>query len=73
MNFDYGEKILVYNSGINTLFENLSPGWVLLARVIQRAIQQGRRELDFLRGDEEYKYQFGGKDKYLIKVEIQRS
>jgi hypothetical protein len=70
LNFDYGGKLLVYNSGIKSLFENISPGWVLLSYLIRQAIQEGKKELDFMRGDEPYKYQFGGKDKQLLKIEI---
>lgn len=72
LNFDYENQILVYNSGINPLFENLSPGWVLLGKLIQWAIENGRDELDFMRGDEPYKYQFGGIDKHLLRIEISK-
>ncbi len=34
LNFDYNGKIWVYNSGINPMFENISPGWVLLSKII---------------------------------------
>ena len=40
LNFDYGNKIWVYNSGLDRQFMELSPGWVLLglpAAVGQRA------------------------------------
>jgi CelD/BcsL family acetyltransferase involved in cellulose biosynthesis len=70
LNFDYGGKILIYNSGYNPLFENISPGWVLLCKIIQQAIQRGKSEIDFMRGDEPYKYQFGGKDRNLVALEI---
>jgi CelD/BcsL family acetyltransferase involved in cellulose biosynthesis len=68
--FDFNNQIWVYNSGINPLFENLSPGWVLLSKIIQWAIDNKRTGLDFMRGDETYKYQFGGVDKKVLKVEI---
>jgi CelD/BcsL family acetyltransferase involved in cellulose biosynthesis len=70
LNFDYDGKIWIYNSGINPMFENLSPGWVLLGKLIQWSIQQGRTELDFMRGDEDYKYQFGGIDKNVLRLTI---
>jgi CelD/BcsL family acetyltransferase involved in cellulose biosynthesis len=72
LNFDFDNKILVYNSGINPLFENLSPGWVLLGRIINWAIEQGREGLDFMRGDEPYKYQFGGINKNVVRVQISK-
>jgi CelD/BcsL family acetyltransferase involved in cellulose biosynthesis len=68
LNFDFNNKIWIYNSGINPLFENLSPGCVLLGKLIQWAIQEGKSEVDFMRGDEKYKYQFGGIDKQVTQL-----
>ena len=73
MNFDYDNKIWVYNSGINSLFENISPGWVLLSNIIQWNIEQGKTEIDFMRGDEAYKYQFGAQDKHILRIQIHRN
>ena len=72
LNFDYDDRIWIYNSGIDPLFENLSPGWVLLAHLIKWAIEGGKRGLDFMRGDEDYKYQFGGIDKNVLRLVIER-
>jgi CelD/BcsL family acetyltransferase involved in cellulose biosynthesis len=72
LNFDYGNKIWIYNSGINFIFRELSPGWVLLAYLIQWAIDNGRDTLDFMRGDEVYKYRFGGVNRYVYRVQISR-
>ena len=72
LNFDYNDQIWVYNSGIDPLFENLSPGWVLLGKIIYRAIQEGRTGLDFMRGDETYKYQFGGIEKKILRLQISK-
>ncbi|MGD8626716.1 MAG: GNAT family N-acetyltransferase, partial [Anaerolineae bacterium] len=63
LNFDYGNSILVYNSGYDPMkFRHLSPGIVVTARSIEQAISLGRDKFDFLRGDEEYKYRFGAQD-----------
>ncbi len=72
LNFDYADQIWVYNSGINTLFENISPGWVLLGKIIHWAIENGKNKLDFMRGDERYKYQFGGIDKEVLRLQISK-
>jgi CelD/BcsL family acetyltransferase involved in cellulose biosynthesis len=72
INFDYNQKIWIYNSGINPMFENITPGWVLLGKLIQWGIQSHKTELDFMRGNEPYKYAFGGKDKHVIRMKIQR-
>lgn len=71
--FDYGDDILVYNSGYDPAgVPQLSPGWVLLARLIQHAIILGRRHLDFLQGDEDYKHRFGGVDTPIFRTLIKR-
>lgn len=68
LNFDYGGRIWVYNSGLDQQFRELSPGWVLLARLLQWANENGRSEFDFMRGDEEYKYRFGAINRYVMRV-----
>jgi CelD/BcsL family acetyltransferase involved in cellulose biosynthesis len=68
LNFDYGDAILVYNSGYDpTQHRHLSPGIVVTARCIEYAISLGRRKFDFLRGDEVYKYRFGA-----VETEVRR-
>ena len=69
-NFDYKNKLWGYNSGVGRDFMELSPGWVLLGHQIQWACEHGRTEFDFMRGDEEYKYRFGGVNKYVMRVVI---
>ena len=68
LNFDYKNKLWGYNSGVSREHMELSPGWVLLAHTIQWCCENGRYEFDFMRGDEEYKYRFGGVNKYVLRV-----
>ncbi len=71
--FDYGGDILVYNSGYDPAgVPQLSPGWVLLARLIQHAIRLGRQHFDFLQGNEDYKHRFGGVDTLVFRTIIRR-
>jgi CelD/BcsL family acetyltransferase involved in cellulose biosynthesis len=71
LNFDYGNAILVYNSGYDpTRFRHLSPGIVVSARAIELAISLGRDTFDFLRGDEVYKYRFGAQDTVVWRLLI---
>ncbi len=73
MNFLYNDAVLVYNSGLDpTRYAYLSPGQVLIARLIEKAILDGRRVFDFLQGNEEYKYKLGGKDVSLYTLSAQR-
>ncbi len=72
--FDYNDQILVYNSGYDpAAVPQLSPGWVLLARLIQHAIALGRSHFDFLQGDEDYKHRFGGVDTPVYTTLIERT
>ena len=73
LNFDYKNKLWGYNSGVGREHMELSPGWVLLAHVIQWCCENGRYEFDFMRGDEEYKYRFGGVNKYVIRAKVLKS
>ena len=72
LNFDYLNRIWVYNSGINRRFMDLSAGWVLLGYLLQWANENKRTEFDFMRGDEEYKYRFGGVDRFVMRVKVTR-
>lgn len=70
LNFDYDNKIWVYNSGIDRRFMDLSVGWVLLGYLLEWANQNKRAEFDFLRGDEDYKYKFGGQKRHVMRVKV---
>ncbi len=67
LNFDYNNRIWVYNSGIDPQFFEHSPGWVLLIHLLKWAIENGRFEFDFMRGNEDYKYKFGAIDRRVMQ------
>ncbi|PJF39883.1 MAG: hypothetical protein CUN55_13425, partial [Phototrophicales bacterium] len=69
LNFIYQNEVLVYNSGLNpNIVESGSPGIILLAYLIRHAIEQGYKRFDFLRGNESYKYDMGGKDTRVMNL-----
>ncbi|WP_322800799.1 GNAT family N-acetyltransferase [Thermoflexus sp.] len=72
LDFDYGDRIWLYNAGFHPRFAGLSPGVVLLAYLIRHAIEQGKRVFDFLRGDEPYKFRFGAREVPLYRIVISR-
>ena len=72
LNFDYNNKLWGYNSGVSREHMELSPGWVLLGHVIQWCCENGRYEFDFMRGDEEYKYRFGGVNRFVMRATATR-
>lgn len=72
LSFDYHGRLYLYNSGYDPRFGEWSTGVVLLAERIQAAIGVGLPCFDFLRGDERYKYDFGGQDHFVHRVLIRR-
>ena len=71
--FDDGEAVYYYNAGVEPEARELSPGVVMVACYIQRAIGLGRSRLDFLRGDEPYKYEWGAVDSPIERLLVQRT
>jgi CelD/BcsL family acetyltransferase involved in cellulose biosynthesis len=45
---------------------------VLLGHLLQWANENKRSEFDFMRGDEDYKYRFGGVDRFLVRARLTR-
>ncbi|HJW83018.1 MAG TPA: GNAT family N-acetyltransferase [Anaerolineae bacterium] len=73
LSFDYGDRLMIYNSGYEpSAFLALSPGIVLIARLIEQAIQKRKRAVDFMRGGEEYKYRLGARDTWIHHVSVER-
>jgi len=70
LNFDYQNRIWVYNSGLDRRFMEYSPGWVLLGHLLMWANENKRSAFDFLRGNEDYKYKFGGVDRFVCRVTL---
>ncbi|MGA7105779.1 MAG: GNAT family N-acetyltransferase [Candidatus Deferrimicrobiaceae bacterium] len=68
LQIEWNGALLLYNSGFDPNYREVSPGLVLLARCIEDAIRQGYREYDFLRGRERYKYDLGGRDRIVYRA-----
>ena len=64
----YNDRLWLYNSGWDWEYRDYSPGWVLLANLIKWSTENGIREFDFMRGDEPYKYKFGGIDRHIYRM-----
>jgi CelD/BcsL family acetyltransferase involved in cellulose biosynthesis len=71
--FDAGSHLYLYNSGYDPEFSSLSVGLVSKALVLQWAIENGMAGLDFLRGDEPYKYDLGAKDQQIYTLRLTRT
>jgi len=66
-------QLLLYNSGYEKAYAGLSVGLLSKALALQRAIEQGMRRFDFLRGAEPYKYDLGARDVAVYRCVIRRS
>lgn len=62
MCFDHNNKVYLYHSGYDTQYRSLSVGLLSKALSIKDSIQRGRRQYDFLKGAEAYKYRLGGRE-----------
>ncbi len=72
MSFNFNDRLWLYNSGWEWDFRDYSPGWVLLAHLIRWSIENNQNEFDFMRGNEAYKYKFGGIDRHIYRVVVTR-
>ena len=73
IHFETAGAVLYYNAGIDPAARALSPGVVLLERLVRRAIERGKCRVDLLRGDEPYKYEWGAIDEPVMRVLVRRS
>jgi len=71
--FDDGDAVYYYNAGVDPDARDLSPGVVMVACYVQRAIALGRTRLDFMRGNEPYKYEWGATDSPIERLLVQRT
>jgi CelD/BcsL family acetyltransferase involved in cellulose biosynthesis len=70
--FELDNTFYLYNSAYEPEAARLSPGFVLVAQLVQRSIEDGLHWFDFLRGPERYKYQLGAQALPLNNVRIQK-
>ena len=70
LNFVHGDSVYFYMGGFDDTAQKLRPGSALFALVIQRCIDGGYAEYDFLRGAEPYKYRWRARDVLTQRVVI---
>jgi hypothetical protein len=68
--FENEKEILLYNSGYDPEQKYYSAGFLLVAHLIKKSIEDKKTTFDFLRGNERYKYDLGGKDERLFQFNI---
>lgn len=68
--YRYGDKISYYQAGFDPEFHRFSPGLVLRAYVIRKAIEDGMKEIDLLKGAYDFKYMWTGHDRSTVNVVV---
>ncbi len=72
VHFETPDRLYYYNAGVDPTARDLSPGVVMVERFARRAIERGQRTMDFLRGDEPYKYEWGAVDEPIQRLLVRR-
>jgi CelD/BcsL family acetyltransferase involved in cellulose biosynthesis len=72
IHLETADSVLYYNAGVDPDAYDLSPGVVLIAKYVERALADGKRRFDFLRGDEGYKYEWGAVDEPIQRLLVRR-
>jgi CelD/BcsL family acetyltransferase involved in cellulose biosynthesis len=70
--FALGDRIYLYNSAFDRARRGLAPGMVLVADLIERAVAEGFRAFDLLKGDLAYKYRFGARPRAVKRLLLAR-
>ena len=58
INATHGKRVWAYFSAYDPRFQRVSPGILLMTEYTQRALDEGFAEIDYLRGNETYKFEF---------------
>lgn len=70
--FVVGDELLLYNSGYDPRFRDLSAGLASKVLCIRDAVERGLGRVNFLRGDEPYKFELGGEPAIVRRVLLRR-
>jgi len=68
--FADGARVYYYLSGFDLDLGRYSPGAVLMARAVEEAQASGARVFDLLRGDENYKREWGARESRTVRVVV---
>ena len=64
------DAVLLYNSGYDPAYRDLSVGIASKVLVMRDAIERGASTVNFLRGDEEYKFQLGARSSAVTCLRV---
>jgi CelD/BcsL family acetyltransferase involved in cellulose biosynthesis len=72
VHFETADGYLYYNAGVDPDARELSPGVVMVYAYMERALAADKRRIDFMRGNEPYKYEWGAEDEPIQRILIRR-
>jgi CelD/BcsL family acetyltransferase involved in cellulose biosynthesis len=70
--FADGARVYYYLSGFDLALGRYSPGAVLMAQAVAAAQASGARVFDLLRGDENYKREWGAEERRTVRVVVRK-
>ena len=73
MCFVSGGDLLLYNSGFDPGFREMNAGLASKVLCIRDAAERGMSRVNFLRGDEPYKFELGGVGEAVRQLELRRN
>lgn len=68
--FFEADVVYCYLQGFDPEYRKLSPGTIVLGRVIEDAVRHRAKRIDFLRGREAYKYAWGAREVMSYRIRL---
>lgn len=68
--FCYNDIFYYYQAGFNPQFSQYSVGYLAIGQTVKKALEEGVREYDMLRGNESYKYVWATNERELVRLNI---
>jgi CelD/BcsL family acetyltransferase involved in cellulose biosynthesis len=72
VHFETADCSMHYNAGVDPDAKDLSPGVVMVYLFMERALAAGQHRVDFMRGNEPYKYLWGAEDEPIQRILVRR-
>ena len=72
VHFETDDGYLYYNAGVDPDARELSPGVLMIYAYMAQALAAGKRRVDFMRGNEPYKYEWGAEDEPIQRILVRR-
>jgi CelD/BcsL family acetyltransferase involved in cellulose biosynthesis len=72
IHFETADGLMYYNAGLDPAARDLSPGVLMVYAYMQRALAASKLRVDFMRGNEPYKYEWGAQDEPIQRILVRR-